>query len=111
VDVAAIDSTVLELAFRTQPALRHQVRTIASIGPSPMPPWVVSIGVPSQLRAALRHLFSTMTNDPTGHAILTNGLFTRFASVQDADYDPTRKMLQFAATVEFAPAIGVSSHS
>jgi phosphonate transport system substrate-binding protein len=111
VDVAAIDSTVLELAVRTQPALRHQLRTIASIGPSPMPPWVVSIGVASQLRAALRHLFTTMANDRTGRAILTNGMIARFAAVQDADYDPTRTMLQFAAAIKLAPSIDGANRS
>lgn len=41
-DWAAIDSTVLEQAFKQQPELTEQIRVIQVIGPSPMPPIVAA---------------------------------------------------------------------
>jgi phosphonate transport system substrate-binding protein len=41
-DWAAIDSTVLERTQQTQPTLNQQIRTIATIGPCPIPPLVAA---------------------------------------------------------------------
>lgn len=57
VDWAAIDSTVLEQALQDHPAWSHQVKVIATLGPSPMPPIVVATRLGSttiqKLRSAL----------------------------------------------------------
>jgi len=41
IDASAIDSTVLELEFQRDPAIRSEVRIIETLGPSPIPPWVI----------------------------------------------------------------------
>jgi phosphonate transport system substrate-binding protein len=103
VDVAAIDSTVLEAVLAQQPALASQLRIIDVIGPSPMPPWVASQQLASELRQAVRRVLTGMADDPVGAALLRAGNIARFAPVSDADYDATRRMLRLAATVQVLP--------
>src|SRR5207253_408625 len=50
VDAAAIDSTMLEWMKSQRPEIGKQVRVIATLGPSPIPPWVISKEVPENLR-------------------------------------------------------------
>jgi phosphonate transport system substrate-binding protein len=99
VDASAIDSTVLELELATRPDLGERLRIIASLGPSPIPPWVISRGVAPELREALRQELLTMHAQPLGQAILAAGQMARFARVEDGDYDPIRQMAQAAAGV------------
>lgn len=99
-DVAVIDSTVLEAEHAHHPQLRNELRVLAVIGPNPMPPWVVSRRVAPATRARLRELFTAMHLEGAGRAILRAGGMTRFVAVNDADYDPTRKMLEVAAGVK-----------
>src|SRR5437868_11207800 len=41
IDATAIDSTVLEMEVARNPSIVDDFRTIAALGPSPAPPWVV----------------------------------------------------------------------
>jgi phosphonate transport system substrate-binding protein len=101
VDAAGIDSVVLELETAHAPALGEALRTIAAIGPSPIPPVVVASGLQAPLKARLRELFLTMSADAAGRAILADGRMTGFVSVQDADYDPIRAMVRRAEAAGF----------
>lgn len=92
VDAAAIDSTVLETELRARPHLARQIRIIAALGPSPIPPVVVQRHLPPALRSQLRHLLATLHDDPAGRAILGEAHIARFMPVVDADYDPLRQM-------------------
>lgn len=98
-DIGAIDSTVLEEAQRADPSLRERLRTVAVVGPSPIPPWVISRKLADDLRERMRQVFIAMADDQEGQAILTRGAIERFAAVQDRDYDPTRMMLRQAQTI------------
>lgn len=102
VDGAAIDSTVLEWSATRRRGLMDQIRVIETIGPSPIPPWVISRRVPGGLRAALRQLLIGLDQDPEGRAILECGRFARFVSAQDRDYDPIRRMATRAEQVSMA---------
>ncbi len=93
VDGTAIDSMVLALEIQQRPALADQIRVIGSIGPSPVPPVVVSRRVPAVQRQRLRALFTRMHEDDEGQAILASGLLQRFVAVRDADYDPIRRVI------------------
>lgn len=93
VDGSAIDSTVLETELACQPALAGQIRIIATLGPSPIPPWVISTHLELSLREAIRTAWLTMHQDAAGRAILQQGGVARFAAVTDADYNPIRAMV------------------
>ena len=99
VDASAIDATVLDLRLEREPQLRHQIRVIESLGPSPIPPYVVGKHVPVALRQALRQALTHMHAHEQGRAILQQGQVARFAAVTDADYDRTREMLKQAGAV------------
>jgi phosphonate transport system substrate-binding protein len=98
-DAAAIDSTVLELQSLAEPQLINDIRVIASLGPSPIPPWVVGTHVPSHVRGAVRRLLLEMHTDAEGQRLLARTQLARFVAVSDADYDPIRELLRHAEQV------------
>jgi phosphonate transport system substrate-binding protein len=100
IDAAAIDSTVLELESQSRSELKNQLRVIETLGPSPIPPWVIVKNVPLQIRDALRELLLQMHRDPEGQAILTKGQISHFVRVEDSDYDVIRQMAQKAEAVK-----------
>ncbi len=99
---AAIDSMVLEWFRSHQTDHAEQLRVIDTIGPSPIPPWVVSTGVPMTVRADLRAVLFGMDQDPIGRCILQEGALERFDAIVDACYDPIRRMAHKAEHVLLA---------
>jgi phosphonate transport system substrate-binding protein len=101
VDGSAIDSTVLEWAIDQRPEISEQIRVIATFGPSPIPPWVMSKKISLSVRSQLRALLLSMHRDPRGEAILERAGLERFFGAQDRDYDPIRIMASKAEQVSF----------
>jgi ABC-type phosphate/phosphonate transport system substrate-binding protein len=95
-DASGIDSTVLELELARRPELAGLLRTVAAVGPSPIPPTVVARGLAPSLKARLQEIFLGMPTDPPGRAVLAYGRMTSFVPVRDADYDPIRAMVRRA---------------
>ena len=100
VDGAAIDSTALEW-FMAREELAENIRVIDSIGPSPMPPWVISRRVPQSLRRRIRALLLGMHKEPFGRVMLNRARFDRFVPTEDRDYDPIRTTAKKAEQVLF----------
>jgi phosphonate transport system substrate-binding protein len=92
VDGAAIDSMVLEWFGRRQTELMKRLRVVETIGPSPIPPWVISRRMPEELRARVRVALLRMHLDRNGRRILQRANFERFIEGRDGDYDPIRRM-------------------
>jgi ABC-type phosphate/phosphonate transport system substrate-binding protein len=89
VDAGPIDSSVLALEARTQPAVAG-LRVLERLGPAPSPPVALLRGDPGlarELRAALVGL----ADDVEGRRALALGLVERFVPVGDADYDRVRE--------------------
>ena len=101
VDASGIDSTVLELELVRRPELVDLLRSIATVGPSPIPPVVVARELAPSLKTRLRELFLGMSTDPAGRAILAEGRMMGFVAVRDADYDPIRTMVRRAEVAGF----------
>jgi phosphonate transport system substrate-binding protein len=101
VDASAIDSTVLETELALDPRLQDRIRRIEVLGPSPIPPWVVTPSLSENLRSRLLAALLRMHLNPRGREILTLGRTARFAKVSDQDYDPIRRMEILAESVEF----------
>jgi phosphonate transport system substrate-binding protein len=99
-DCSAVDSTVLEQAILMEPGLAGQLRTVASIGPSPMPPIVASrrSGEPAleQMRAAL------LNPDEALLDAMARVEVRRFAQMQPEDYLVLRQMWDQASAQGFA---------
>lgn len=92
-DTAAIDSTILDFEARRRPELREQLRTLETLGPSPIPPWVLFASLPTDLEEQLRSLLLHMHKTAPGREALTAGDLARFAPADDADYDYVRSVL------------------
>jgi phosphonate transport system substrate-binding protein len=99
IDASAIDSTVLEDELQVRPRLKTELRIIDTLGPSPIPPWVVAKNVPPALREAIRQVFCQMHTTPAGQSILAGGRMMKLVPVQDRDYDPIRDMARLAEQV------------
>jgi phosphonate transport system substrate-binding protein len=102
VDGAAIDSTVLEWFAAQRAELADEIRVIDSIGPSPIPPWVISRQVPEGLRSALRALLLGLHKEAFGKVMLEGARLERFVAAADHDYNPIRAMAEKAAEVSLA---------
>jgi ABC-type phosphate/phosphonate transport system substrate-binding protein len=98
IDAAAIDSTVLEWAIGQYPDMEERIRVIESLGPSPIPPWVVSTRVPELVRFLLRALLLDMHDNELGRCVLRDGRIDHFTA-QNGDYGPIRRMAQIAESV------------
>ena len=99
VDAAAVDSTVLETEFLRMPDLRRRLRVVTALGPSPIPPLVVSRAVPHQLRSDLRNALIDMHRDRRGLQVLSTGRVQHYVQVRDSDYDPIRVMATTGAEI------------
>ena len=88
VEAAPIDSTVLALEQRADPALAS-LRRIARLGHLPSPP-VVLVGGDAGLAASLRAALAGLGESEEGRAALALGAIQRFDAVADADYAPVR---------------------
>jgi phosphonate transport system substrate-binding protein len=101
VDVSGIDSTMLDLERRQRPDLNRTLRTVAVLGPSPIPPVIVTRALPENERERLRATLLAMHENAEGRGILNDGLIARFVRVRDADYDPIRAMVARAVEAGF----------
>jgi phosphonate transport system substrate-binding protein len=99
IDATAIDSTVLEAELRARPELAAELRVIATLGPSSIPPWIIQRRLPEPVRMAVGSLFASMHQDAQGHTLLTAHGIARFVPVDDRAYDDIRRMDRLAATV------------
>jgi phosphonate transport system substrate-binding protein len=96
------DSTILEWALGQNPEIAEQMRVVATFGPSPMPPWVISGTVSVSLRSELCALLLSMHRDRSGRRILARASLDRFVEARDHDYDPIRIMARKAEQVSLA---------
>jgi phosphonate transport system substrate-binding protein len=99
-DASAIDSTVLEIEFANNPALQTQFRVIGTLGPSPIPPWVIRQELPDTLKQEIRQTLLTMHQHAAGLAILASYGVAQFTAVTDKDYDLIRHMAQVTAVTK-----------
>jgi phosphonate transport system substrate-binding protein len=88
VEGAPIDSTVLALELRADPALAALTR-IARLGRMPSPP-VALVGGDAELAASLRAALTALDESAEGRAALALGAVQRFDVVGDSDYAPVR---------------------
>lgn len=94
VDASAIDSQVLAVALREDPALGDRLRVIDSLGPSTIQPVAVSRRLPEALRERIRAVLLEMGDDASCRATLDRGVVERFVPVDDRSYDDIRMMLE-----------------
>jgi phosphonate transport system substrate-binding protein len=90
IDAAGIDSTLLALEARADPAIAA-LRVLERLGPAPIPP-VVLLNGDAALAARMRDALVSLDQHVLGRRALELGLVERFVEVSDGDYDPVREM-------------------
>jgi phosphonate transport system substrate-binding protein len=93
---------VLEWLIAERGDLPDQIRVIESLGPSPIPPWVVSKRLQATVRSELRALLLCIHMETRGRALLRRAGLGRFVAAEDRDYDPIREMAKKAERVSLA---------
>lgn len=84
------------MELKAHPQLKSELRVIESLRPSPIPPWVITMNVTSELREAIRNVFWQMHETAEGRAILEQGQIKKIVRVEDRDYKPIREMERVA---------------
>ena len=102
IDASAIDSTVLEAELRRAPQLMNDLRIIETLGPSPMPPWVIAKSLPLELKRAIKTAFLTMHATPQGADIFAGWGISHFVVLDVDAYEPILRMEREAAGVPLA---------
>ena len=101
VDAAAIDSTLFDYIIFHYPHLQNQVHTIDVLGPSPIPPLVISDVVPEHKKKLIKDLLLQMSKQQGGQPLLASGRVAGFTAVVDEDYDPIRQAAKLATAVQW----------
>jgi phosphonate transport system substrate-binding protein len=102
IDSAAIDSTVLEWLLAQRQDVADELRVVETIGPSPIPPWVVSKEMSVDLREHIRRVLQDLHLNPLGQTALAHARLAKFIEAEDRDYDPIRRMARAAERVLLA---------
>jgi phosphonate transport system substrate-binding protein len=100
-DAAAIDSHLLDLLHSRDEGLARKLRVVDVLGPSSIPPVVVSKRLDNELKCKLQDALITMHLDDCGAKQLREGLIERLVAVRDEDYGNIREMLEKVEGVEF----------
>lgn len=89
-DCAAIDSTVMQMLRCNQPGGLEELRTIARLGPYPMPLWVFTEQCVANARQPIVQALLRMHEDDVGRTLLTQWQIARLMAVAPQDYDTLR---------------------
>lgn len=92
-DGAAVDSLVLDYAFKRNPTLQKQLRIIHLSPPFGIPPVVVPPELPARQKLLLYELLLEMEQNPEGRQILSHLGIDRFVPISDAAYDTVRRLV------------------
>ncbi|MFZ0543988.1 MAG: PhnD/SsuA/transferrin family substrate-binding protein [Candidatus Promineifilaceae bacterium] len=101
VDTAAVDSMVFIAELQENPDLAANFRVVETLGPNPIPPWVVRRGLPEAQRSQLRQALLALHEDEDGRKLLEAHQMHGFSAVPDSFYDPIRQMIAKAAEVNW----------
>lgn len=102
VDAGLIDSTVFEHQSEHDPGL---FRIVETLGPSAIPPVVVSKELPATIRERIRQILLRLHTHDEGRRILDLGGISRFAEVDQRAYESIWAMNEKAKRVRLAPDV------
>ncbi len=101
-DAAAIDSTLYDWYRYHHPEQTASLRTIAQLGPSPMPPIIAHHSLDLFLAQDIIDLLSQLHTDPYWAATFTEAIISHFTPVQEANYRPIRTAFEQIAKMNLA---------
>jgi phosphonate transport system substrate-binding protein len=92
-DASAVDTHVLGVECLRDPDLARQLRVVATLGPSPIPPVVVGAHVGEEAETLVREAFCEIGSDARSRTALAGGLIRRFTPIDDRAYDDIRRKI------------------
>jgi phosphonate transport system substrate-binding protein len=92
-DGAPIDSHLLDVLRQEKPEIAARIRVIDSLGPSTIPPLVISTRLDEYMKQRIQMVLLSMHEDPSAAKELHKGQIECFAPVRDEDYDDIRAMV------------------
>ena len=98
-DGASFDSQIYEYVKIRNPQLVENIRVIASIGPAPTGPVVISQKVKPEQKDQLRQIFLTMHQDEETAKAMSKLVIDRFVPPEPELYEPLRKLYNQASVV------------
>ena len=102
---AAIDSQVLALWRRADPAIRRRLRTLEQLGPSTIQPVVASTRrLTARERREVASVLVDLDGDELGRAVLAGSGIRCFVPVADADYDDIREKIGVVRSAGLLPS-------
>jgi phosphonate transport system substrate-binding protein len=93
VEASAIDSHVLGVACLRNPDLARQIRVIAILGPSTIPPLIATGTVPQEIAARASEAMCALGGDSGSRHLLASGLIRRYTPIEDRAYDDVRQKM------------------
>ena len=91
-DAASLDSQIYEYAKEKTPELAANVRIIASMGPAPTGPVVISKKLRLEQKEQLRHIFLTLHENPDVSEAMQSLVIDRFVVPNPDLYEPLHKL-------------------
>lgn len=105
VDAAAIDSQVLGLALRDDPALADRIRVVDVLGPSTIQPVVASVDrLTRRERASIRDVLTSLADDRGASAALDAAGVAGFVAAGARDYADIGRMFDRVVRAGLLPA-------
>lgn len=101
IDGSAIDSQVLGVELRDNPALSESIRIIDALGPSTIQPVAVSNRIPFDVRQGIVDVLLALHQDDETRRQLQRGMVERFVEVGPASYDDIRRMVDACEAAGF----------
>lgn len=100
-DASALDSHVLDILRSRDQEVAAQLRVVATLGPSTIPPIVAAKRLDPDLKRNIQQALVTMHHDPQAACKLHEGLIERFAIITGEAYNDLRRMRTRVEQVEF----------
>ncbi|HZU03594.1 MAG TPA: PhnD/SsuA/transferrin family substrate-binding protein [Ktedonobacteraceae bacterium] len=103
-DATALDSHMLDVFLHHHEEVAAQIRTIAMLGPSTIPPVVVAKRLDDTLKCRIQEVLCKMHHDPLAIWRLRGGLIERFVPIADEHYQDVREMfIRVAGSMKATP--------
>ncbi len=99
-DATALDSHMLDVFLLHHQEIAAQIRVVAMLGPSTIPPVVAAKRLSNALKSKIQETICTMHRDSLGAACLREGLIDRFVPIADEQYQDLREMFTRVQEIE-----------
>jgi len=92
-DAAGAGDQVLKMRIISERIDAAKMMVLAASEPAVHLPWAVKAELPAPLKQQIQHLLMTLTDHPTGVAVLNAAKLDGFGPAADRDFNPLRRIV------------------